>query len=359
MALLFMDSFDHYTSTDLLEKWTTSSATSGNGLAIAAGGGRRGSSSFRWANSLNSGLALAAIYKQLVPADATCVAGFAVLVPTAFVGTAGLQIAVIRDGSTNQVSLRVNQDFTLSVCRGAHNGTVLGSTSAALSAATYYFLEWKVLIHPSAGTVDVRINGVSALSLTGQNTRNSASSQWSTVALGVVDGVANSYLSGTQQVHYDDLYVLDGSGSTPWNDCLGDCRVDVRLPTAAGAAAGWTPSTGANWQNVDDAAPNDDTDYNAAATVGLTDTLVVQDAPVVGAAIYGVQVNLSVKKTDAGTCSLASVVRQGTTNLAAPAQNPGTTYAYLRTVYQVNPHTSAQWTETDFNADEFGYTRTA
>jgi hypothetical protein len=160
-------------------------------------------------------------------------------------------------------------------------------------------------------------------------------------------------------ITFDDFYVLDGTGPAPLNGFLGDCRVDVRLPTAAGATTGWTPSAGANWAAVDDAAPNADTDYVSAATSPLTDTYTIQDAPVPGALLYGVQLCASLKKSDAGTCSVAPVVRHSGVDYPGTAVNPGTAYAFAVVPYGTNPGTGAPWTEADFNAAEFGIKRTA
>jgi len=364
MALLFIDSFDHYATADLTEKWTTNLSVAGNVVtSIAAGSGRRSSNSFRMAISASATQSTAAgLQKVLAPADATAVAGVSCLISSAAVlGTLGAALASVRDGATAQISLRLNPNLTLSVLRGAVNGTVLGTTTAALSAGVSAYLEWKTLIHPSAGTVDLRINGASVLSLTAQNTRNTANSSWTAIALGTLDAAANIWAgtAATGTLDFDDLYILDGTGAAPLNGFLGDCRVDARYPTAAGATTGWTASTGANWAAVDDPAPNDDTDYTAAATTGLTDTFVVQDAPVAGAAIYGVQHCLSAKKTDAGTASIAPVVRHSGVDYVGGNLNPGTAYAVLLAIAATNPGTSAAWTEAGFNAAEFGYKRTA
>ena len=361
MALLFMDSFDHYVTADMLEKWTSQQA-SGEGATpqIGASSGRHSSGSFRVnvASPLNN--ARGGLIKTLTPSGVTAIIGVAVVPPTtSLVGSQGIQLASIRDGSSPQMSLRLNNDLTLSAVRGAHNGTVLGTSTATLTASAFVYIEWKVLIDPSAGTVDVRVNGTSVLALTAQNTRNTGATQWTGVGLGVLDSAFNTWNGGFFNIDYDDLYVLDGSGSAPCNAFLGDCRVDARFPTGAGSNTGWTPSTGANWQNVDDAAPNDDTDYNAAASTGLTDTFVVQDAAVPGATIFGVQHCLSMKKSDAGTCTVAPVVRHISTDLAAADLSPGTSYAYGLLVQQTYPGTGSQWTEAQFNAAEFGYRRTA
>ena len=110
---------------------------------------------------------------------------------------------------------------------------------------------------------------------------------------------------------------------------------------------------------VDETTPDDDTTYNSTATVNHVDTHVVQDAPVVGATLYGVQVCVSTKKSDAGAGALAPVVRHSGTDYAGTAVNIGTGYGYVTQVYGQNPGTSAAWVEADFNAAEFGYKRTA
>src|SRR5262252_3237638 len=61
---------------------------------------------------------------------------------------------------------------------------------------------------------------------------------------------------------------------------------------------------GSNFQNVDDATPNADTDYNQATGVA-TDTFVVQDVPVTGAILYGVQHCMITKKSDAKAATIA------------------------------------------------------
>lgn len=363
MALLFMDSFDHYVTADLLDKWTASGITSAGSstITIAPAAGRRASGGLRLGLSgmPNNGVIYA--HKTVVATDPTCVSGFAY--GHGYAGANvnnGWAIAGIRDGAGPQISLCLNANNTLAVKRGDHQGTVLGNTAVALGAGIYTFVELKVLIHPSAGTVEVRFNGAAVLGpLTGLNTRATANSAWTTLVFGTQPALSfNVVGGGSGNMDYDDVYLLDGAGAAPWNTFLGDCRVDARYPTAAGATTGWTPSTGANWSCVDETAPNDDTDYTAAAAAGLTDTFVVQDAPVAGAAIYGVQHCLNAKKTDAGAASIAAVIRHGGVDYVGANQNPGTTYAELLAIAATNPGTAAAWTEAGFNAAEFGYKRT-
>lgn len=354
MALLFLDSFDHYATADLLEKWTTTPSVFGNNTSIHATAGRRSSGALQvqFFGSPGAGAAV----KTLAPTGATAIVGMSVA-SNALTGGTAITLCQVLSGGTVQVSLVADTAASvLKVYRGGYTaGTLLG-TSSAFALGTVAYLELQVLLSTTVGTVTVRVNGVAVLTLTGLNTAATGVATWTSVALGQATGETAAACILT----FDDLYVLDGSGSAPQNTFLGDVRVDARYPTAEGASAAWTPSSGTdNALLVDETAPNDDTDYTSAGTVGQTDTFVVQDAPVPGAVLYGVQHCLAMKKSDAGTCLVAPVVRHSSTDYVGSDLAPGTTYAYGLAVQATNPGTAAQWTEADFNAAEFGYTRTA
>ena len=354
MSLLFMDSFDHYITADLQEKWNALYLPDGSTLSVSATNGRRSTASLRFSISGNN--TRGTITKTVGASGAVAILGFAFR-PTNVAGSGRAAIATIWNTTTLLATLSLNSDGTLSVIRGDHSsGAVLGTTSA-LTLNVFTYIEWKVTLSASVGTHDVRFNGITAMTpLTGQNTASMTT--WNTFELGQRN-FGNSWPGGAMSVDYDDLYASDGSGASPWNGFLGDCRVDAGVPSGAGASAQWTPSAGSNYQNVDDAAPDDDATYNETTTVGHVDTFVVPDAASAGATIRGVQVNLSAKKTDAGECTIAPVVRHSSTNYVGADIAPATAYANLTGVFQTNPGTSAAWVEADFNAAEFGYKRTA
>lgn len=362
MALLFMDSFDHYANADLGEKWSTITDSGSIGESttrIVAAIGRRASQGLRLQTTGGAGNSeTGSVSVTLTPGDATCIVGLALNQATAFsgyeVGTtegnASNVIVSVRQGATTQVWFRLNADGTISALRAT---TVLGTTTAVLVVNTYSYLEFKVTINDTTGVVQIRNNGVLVLDLSAQDTANGAAG-WNNIRLGTV-----GQASGTVQRYYDDLYVLDGTGSAPLNTVLGDVRVDARYPTAEGASSAWTPLSGTdNALMVDETAPDDDTTYVSTSTTGATDTHVTQDAPVAGAAIYGVQHCLNMKKADAGPCTVAPVVRYSTTDYTGSDLSPSTSYAYGLVVQETNPGTGVQWTDTDFNASEFGYKKT-
>jgi hypothetical protein len=363
MALLFMDSFDHYATADLMQKWTSQIINSSGAITISPGNGRRASASLRVVtlgyNGTRISLAPGVISSGTGPnSGALLVLGFALRID-ALTSSGYLALVKITDGATTQLTFSLQADGLIKVNRGSGGGPLLGVTSSAFPTGVFVSVEIKALIDPANGSVEMRLNGQSVLSVGGVSTSESAAARWSSLILGNSEN--NGSTGAVNTLDFDDLYVLDGSGTAPWNSFIGDCRVDARFPTGPGLSSDWAPSAGVNWQNVDDAAPNGDTDYNTGAAASLVDTFVVQDAPVPGAAIYGVQHNLAVRKLDAGVCGVAAVVRQG-----SPIQDyvsvdvpVSTAYTNARVVQQTNPATTAPWTEAAFNASEFGYKKTA
>jgi hypothetical protein len=346
MALLFMDSFDHYATADLLTKYTAV----GSLTTIAASEGRRGSgclkSNLPASNSVNP-----MVTKYLLPNDATCIVGFAYQPPTILTDYPLFTVGDAADWHLGVYAL--GTAGILNVRRGStFGGTVIGQASQPLSLTAFTYVEIRVTIHDTTGVVVMRYNNIEVLSLTNVDTKNLTLAGWTRV------GFHTMFNGGATFARLDDLYILDGSGPAPWNGFLGDCRVDARVPTGAGAITQWTPLTGLNWENVDDVTPDGDATYNVAAAAGMTDTYAMQDAPVAGGQILGVQLLWNLKKMDAGPCAVTPVIRQGTTTLPGAAQNPGTGYSYQSQMYATNPHTSAAWLESDFNNAEFGLTRT-
>jgi hypothetical protein len=373
MALMFMESWDHNVTADVLGKWTSNQITGSGGdvSGIVAAVGRRGSSGLRIKTGGSGNDYTKSYNKVLFPSHTKMVTGFAFKANTfsgydtngnpdsaGSLNGQGPNVFAVRNNSVTQCSLFLNSNGTISVNRqNAGSPVTLGTTAGTLIASAFTHIEVAITSHASAGVVIVRFDGVEVLNVTGVNTIGAgATVGWNEIRLGHFGPSGNSF---TGEWVYDDLYVCDGSGSAPWNTFLGDCRVDPTLAIAVGASSGWTPSAGANWQCVDDVTPNGDTDFTSALPAGLTDTFVFQDAPVVGGTIMGIQHCLYMKKTDTGICTVAPVVRHGGADFVGSDLPPGTSYGYGLAVQSVNPGTGAAWTETGFNAAEFGYRKTS
>lgn len=373
MACLYLDSVEQYATADISDKWTGSTvgsfAVSQPTLAVSANG-RTGTNSLRFAygaTTTSQAAARAFVQKTLTPADATCITGFAFR--TSAAPAAKFPICSIYDGlaSAEQVTLVLNTDMTLALYRGAGNGTLLGTTSQALSVNAYHYIELKVTISDAAGAYEIRLDGVSRLSASSVDTQATANASWNNVRYGYSAQCAtasNSSLIGAggggSNWDYDDLYVCDGSGGS-LDDFLGDLKIYAVLPNADGGNNDFTLSTGVTHSTlVDDSTPNDDTDYVSSSTVGHRDSWNFTNLPSTVGTIVAVQVNLQARKDDAGTRKIVEVVRISSTNYDGATEATLTTgYLDHYFVLPTNPATTAAWTKSDVDGAEFGVKITA
>lgn len=332
MSLIFMDGFDYHATADLLKKWTLNSNTT-----ISAAGGRRGGGAITLAPASGNYLSknLGANYAALIVGAAFSITAFHTVTPQ--------KILEFFDAGTTQADVRVHPNGTFSVTR---NGVVLGTSTVSASVTGFQYLECKITFHATTGTVDLRLNGVSILALTGQNTQNTANAFASDVRLG-------QYASGSA-VLYDDVYMCDTSGTTN-NAFLGDVRIDMLLPNADGFYSQFTPSTGtSHFALVDEPTPNT-TDYNDGLTVGHRDSYAMANlAALASQTVYAVQVTAAIMKDDAGAKSAAVMVRSGSVNADGASVALPTSQVYVSKIYEANPDGGVAWTEASVNALEAG-----
>lgn len=344
MALLFVDSYDHYETVDLSKKYSTiieSPSISNNG--------RCGSNSLLIDGDEG-------VIKGVNPTSRTeAIWGFAVK----FTVDAGGQghfttlmggsnpVMVFRRTSTGGLEYSINSAAAFSTYTPLTAGDLL-------RIGQWYYIEFKVVVATSAaGSIAVRINS--------QDRTLSGFSSGVTTAFyaDYWDGIKLwSPLFG-RPIYIDDFYISDTSGASPWNNFLGDVRVEYLQPTANGATQQWDNTGGAAaWNSVDDgSAPDEDTSYISTATVTEEATFVYEDAALPsGATVFGVQMSFLAKKDEPGDRVIKAIVREGGTNYEGgidlfPSDD---NYDYRHTIMQVNPADSAAWAITDINADEFG-----
>jgi len=378
MALLFMDSFDHYATADIAKKWTQLVSGNGTPTATVIGAYGRNSSNaprFTAVGFLGSGGRSEPLGITVAPANNVCIVGCAVKYSSLSLLAVGTKpsvsywgdgtsdssnwLASISETNTYQLWFRVNTNGTISAMRGnAGASVVLGTTSTALQVGVWAYVEIKALIDPSAGTVDIRINGVSGLSLTGQNTRTSANSGWTNCGFGYFTQTG----AGTITADFDDLVVMDGSGARN-NDFLGDVTIGCLYPDADGNSHAWVLSTGTPDNNedylcIDEALVNDDTDYISTNVLNAKSTFSMEDVAA-GANIKAVQIVSSQRKAAEGPGKIKHVVRSNSTDYDLTEHGiGGTSYAFLRSVVETDPATAAAWDEAGFNAAEYGIKKT-
>jgi len=226
------------------------------------------------------------------------------------------------------------------------------NTLLETSVATWDFSEWqyielKATIHDTTGSYEVRVNGQVAMSASGVDTRD-----------GGVAGICNNIkLVGNVDTQYDDLYVLDSSGSIN-NDFLGPgARVLPCKVNAAGDDTDFTPLASSNYLNVDETpTPDGNTTYNASSTSGHRDlyNLEALTGQIAVGTVHGVRVKVSMEKDDVDAVSAKIAIKSGTTIAYGSDQACAEAYDEYEKFWETNPDDSAQWEFADIDALQAG-----
>lgn len=268
---------------------------------------------------------------------------------------AGYSYFRILDGATVHLDFLISAGGFLEVRRGA-GGTVLATGTTTININTYYHCQLKFNIDNAAGTIALRLNGATSDELTfSGDTRNGGNATWDRLDLRGQELNANSPF-----IRFSDVVIGDqvdsGVAGNPANDWLGDLRVLTKFPsTGNGTNTGLTCSAGSDHGAlVDEATPNDDTDYNSGINVGDKDTYNFPTLGVSTASIPFVQPCWRAKKTDAGARSVCPVLRSGGSDHDGSDQSLTTSYAYQEQGYHADPATGLPWDETAWNALEVG-----
>jgi hypothetical protein len=262
-----------------------------------------------------------------------------------------VRIFDFRDASNAvQVSIGLDTTGTISAYRGLVNsGTLLGvSASPVITAETYSHIEAMVFFSQTVGTVEVRVNGVTVLSLTGLDTVSSSLVECSQVAIG-----GNSAIGAGVAVDIDDVFCYDDTGSFN-NTFIGDRRVLTLFPDADTIQADWAVVGAANgFDAINQATPDGDTTYISAGVPGSptpTSEFSMENLPAGVSAISGVVlVNMS-RKTEAGIANVQMSVISGASELAGTDQPMTEIYTYRQDVFETDPASAAPFTTSEVDA---------
>lgn len=327
MAQLQIEGFDTYGTGNYIGKWLSQGGTIG-----------------AWGREFTNGLRhTTESWMQFAVANKkTLIVGIAIKVDSVkawnlfeFRDSTAVQLGLYTD-SSNQILIKTHT-------------TVLSSTGYAIPTDEWIYLEFKGTIGNADGAYELKINGVSIVSDSGIDTQRTGNA-YATSVLFRFSGIGSSF-------HYlDDIYIFDDVGSFQ-NDFVGDVHVETLLPSADGYLNQWIPFPGGvdNYENVDEADPDDDTTFVATSGVGYIDSYEFADLVTLSGSIYGLAVNIWAKKDDAGSRTLNAIVRPTTTTYSGSAPiSISDTYGYSTFHFETNPETAGYWTIAQINAGEFG-----
>lgn len=312
--------------------------TSSTLTLATVGPGRIKGKSIKFADTTGTGgSSIVALRFGDYTAQATWIFGFGIRVRGVY-STAWNPIQIL-DSSTLQCNLRINTDRTISAMR---NATVLASSAEKIPYNGWCYIEVKATINNTTGVFTVKLNGTQVINFSG-NTRNGTNNQATRIDFRYFGDDAFA-------VYYDDIYICDSSGGSS-NDFLGDSFVEGLSPNGAGNYSQFTPSTGSNWQNVDD--NDDDTTYNESQTVNQIDTYTYQDLSYL-TSVLGINLTTYAKKLDAAATSAASVLRRSSTDSVGTTTALTTSYTAIQTTRDTDHVSSSAYSVANVNSLEAG-----
>lgn len=344
MTLLFADGFDHR---DAIDVWT--SINSGLYQTDIV---RTGSTSFL----PGAGNTDQALYRDLSSTqdDDGITVGFGF-----YAGAAGdqqLLSFIDRVSNVCHISLRFQGSSRGWQIRRGGDGfpfalsAVLADTEPNIAIiGTWHYIEVKVKIADSGGTVELRQDGVTRLTYTG-DTQNGGVANVDRIAWASrINGLAH---------RLDDVYILNEQGSVN-NDFLGDTRCYPLYPNGNGNYSQLVGSDGNSTDNyllVDESPIPSSADYVGSATVGDKDSYAFEDLPVSVGTIRGVETRVFAAKTDTGTKQIRALIRRSATDAnGADHALADSAYVTFQDMFEQDPHAGpGAWTIANVNGTEFG-----
>jgi hypothetical protein len=308
--------------------------------------GRQSSGALTGAYSAGCGaLATSPTVATLPASKQTVIVGFHFKFPA--VGGSGQDFMSFEDGSTAHVGLRLNSDGSITAKRGdirGGGGTSLGSTSAGVvTAGAKLWFEIRVTVDDSAGVLRVRVGGTEVLTLTGVDTRNGGNASLNKI-----------YWAGQAALEVpllDDVLIMDTAGAS-FNDWPGEVELHYQAAASAGNHSDFTPTSGANYTNVDEAStPDDDTTKVSSTTSAHRDNYGVAALGISSGSVLAVVPVCRAK----GTGQIALTLTSGGADDVGDAQTLAASYKYFYgDQYLVDPQTGAAWSFANVDAAKPG-----
>ena len=221
-----------------------------------------------------------------------------------------------------------------------------------IAASTWCRVEVKFNLgtNTSTGTIEVRVNGVSVLALTGQNIFASTG--------GALLRYYNDQSATADDRYFDDIVINDTTGTTN-NTWMDDVRIDTIQPNGDTAQADWAKSTGTSgFALIDDTlgASDGDGTYISSNTVGNKSEFDMTSLPSASGSIYALQMRVCAERSGLTARTFRSYLKNSAAVVNGPTlQAFALTYAWnLGGIASTDPNTSAPWTDSGVASVKLG-----
>lgn len=211
-------------------------------------------------------------------------------------GAAATLIEFRNDLATTKVHLllRLTPIGRLALFRGT---TEIATSSLILVPDRFYWLEMRVVC-ASSGRFVLRVDGADVIDFTGQTTNSATTNPAGVQGVRFLPG--NAGTSTAEHTSFDDIVIWDNQTGWPNTFPIGPHRISALAPNAAGTTTAWTPSTGANWQAVDErvTAAYSESDFVSATTANSVDLYNMENLPTTALDVRTVVANIVGRGTE-------------------------------------------------------------
>lgn len=257
-----------------------------------------------------------------------------------------LQMASFRDVSNGiQCRIVMGTEGSIAAYRA---DTFIQRSDPVVAAGGYHHFEAKTKIDNTTGYIEVRINEVTVLNLTGIDTQSTANAETSQVAIREGGTVTETAQFGFMDI--DDCFAWDNDATDAENtvvDWVGD-KGCYYLPTTADTAeADWTLSTGATGYSLIDELDPNDADYIGDSTGAARSIFEVAALPGNVAEVIAMMPVIRARKEESGSVTIRGGVVVGASESYTPDTSPSTSFAYLTPGPKtIDPDTGVAWANT-------------
>ncbi len=335
MTVLYIDSFDHYITSNINDKgWSSSDIDL---YSIDDTGGVTRFMEDPLGAMQSSGFNIGPKLTRNYPPSDTVVVGCA-WVTSSFRERTILELL---DTSGNSLA---NLEVTSGGGLKLTSGGVVEEVSASVAGYQYYELKYTKGTG-SNGFAEVRHQESIVLTIT-TSSETAQAAGLSCLEHGGASGGGSM----------DDLYILNGLGGSPTDDYLGIVRIDAFEPNGNGVDTDFDSSTGgANYTHVNSDTP-DDGSWNESNTLNDRD-LHTMGVSAISGTIFAIQPVLYAIATDAGGVSVDIISEKsgGAGEQSAGIRTLSTNNQFEYKVFDNDPDDDTTWTNTKIDATDFGY----
>lgn len=259
-----------------------------------------------------------------------------------------MMLSEFRDvANAKQLRINLGTEGSVHAVRGA---TSLGRSDPCIAAGGYHHYEAKVKIANSGGYVEVRVNEVTVLNLTGIDTQTTANAETSQFVIGEYGDALDPGLGSLDTFDLDDVFAWDDDASDLENtvvDWVGDKGVYYLPVNADTAEADWTLSSGATGYSLLDELDPNDTDYIGDSTGAARSIFGVAALPGNVAEVIAMQPVGRFRKEESGSVTIRMGVVVNASESYTADFSPSTTFAYgTPTPKTIDPDTGVAWANT-------------